>query len=197
MKITELDLKEENGIYKIYECDNSIFKVGDGDSVDTERNTYLRNRNLSIHALLELDFEKIKGTKTPYERVDSGEMYYLVDRTGKVISFIDSYDYDTAMFNTVNYFNNKNYAEYIAFKETLMRKIDRFAWEHNAKVINWDRNVPNFYITFSIDDNKLIVDWNRVYKSNNIYFTSRKIAEKALEKFKDDLIKLYTWKFDV
>ena len=197
MKITELDLKEENGIYKIYECDNSIFKVGDGDSVDTERNTYLRNRNLSIHALLELDFEKIKGTKTPYERVDSGEMYYLVDRTGKVISFIDSYDYDTAMFNTVNYFNNKNYAEYIAFKETLMRKIDRFAWEHNAKVINWDNLSSKYYIAFDNYSKELKVFWAIRHKSNDIYFRSEEIARMALEKFKDDLVKLYSWEFDV
>ena len=35
-----------------------------------------------------------------------------------------------------------------------------------------------------------------MYMSNNIiYFTSHEIAEKALEEFKEDLIKLYTWKF--
>ena len=74
-----------------------------------------------------------------------------------------------------------------------MRRLDKFAWEHNARAIDWDRDVAKYFILFSIDDNKLIVDWNRAYKSNNVYFTSRKIAEQALEKFKGDLMKLYTW----
>ena len=194
MKITELDLKTEG---KLYKCGKNIFKVKDGELVDTKRNTYLRKGNNTISDLLELDFEEINGPKTPYERVGKGGLYNSIGREGWISLIADEDNYDDRMFDIANYFNNRNYAQYIAFKETLMRKIDRFAWEHNAKVINWDRNVPNFYITFSIDDNKLIVDWNRVYKSNNIYFTSRKIAEKALEKFKDDLIKLYTWKFDV
>ena len=30
-----------------------------------------------------------------------------------------------------------------------------------------------------------------------IKFTSRDIVEKAIEEFKEDLIKLYTWRYDV
>lgn len=189
MKITELDLKE-NG--KKYFCNeiNEIFKVEEG-------NLIAQIRNFSMAKLLELDFEEVKETKTPYERVNIDKAYYFVDEEGGVRDFKELYDHvDNNQFNSLNYFNNKNYAEYIAFKETLMRKLDKFAWEHNAKVIDWHDRSTKYYISFEYEENELTIDAICTYRSNNIYFTSKEIAEKALEEFKDDLMKLYTWEFD-
>lgn len=194
MKITELDLQAES---KRYKCGNRIFKVKGGNLIDVERNTYLGVENISIAELLEMDFEEIKEMENPYERVVGGELYSVIDRTGNVVSFKDKYDYDGVMFNIANYFNNKNYAEYIAFKESLMRRMDRFAWENNARVIDWDRNVAKYYIVFNYYDKVAEVLVAYLVQSNDIYFTSKEIAKMALEKFKDDLIKLYTWEFDV
>lgn len=194
MKITELDLQTEG---KRYKYNNKIFTVKDGDLVDIESNTYLRKENISITELLEMDFEEVKKMENPYERVNIDEAYYFVEEEGKVRHFKELNDHvDNNQFNSLNYFNNKNYAEYIAFKENLMRKLDKFAWEHNSRVIDWYDSCQKYYIKFDIDDNKLIVVWDCWYKSNNIYFTSKEIAIKALEKFKYDLIKLYTWESD-
>lgn len=195
MKITELDLQSEG---KRYKCGNRIFKVKDGDLVDIESNAYLRDENISIAYLLNLDFEEIKETKNPYERVDIDESYCFVNTLGEVDYIKELNDYiDNKQFNSLNYFNNRNYAEYVAFKETLMRKMDRFAWEHNAKVINWDMTIAKHYIVFNYYDKVAEVMVAYGAQSNDIYFTSQEIAEKALEKFEDDLIKLYTWKFDL
>lgn len=194
MKITELDLKTEG---KLYKCGKNIFKVKDGELVDTKRNTYLRNGNNTISDLLELDFEEINGPKTPYERVGKGGLYNAIGREGWIGLIADEDSYDDRMFDIANYFNNRNYAEYIAFKETLMRKIDRFAWEHNAKVINWDSLSSKYYIAFDNYSKELKVFWAITHKSNDIYFTSEEIARMALEKFKDDLVKMYSWEFDV
>lgn len=193
MKITELDLQSEG---KRYKCGNRIFKVKDGDLVDIESNAYLRDENISIAYLLNLDFEEIKKVKNPYKRVDNRERYYFVSERGVEIFKEFTECSDNELFNSSNYFNNKNYAEYVAFKETLMRRMDRFAWEHNEKVINWDDSSTKYYIIFSNRYNELTIDWDFSYKSNNIYFTSKEIAKKALEEFKDDLMKLYTWEFD-
>lgn len=194
MKITELDLKAEG---KRYKCGNNIFKVKDGDLVDIESNAYLRDENIPIAYLLNLDFEEIKETKNPYERVDSRDIYYVVNERGGVGSFKDVNDHiDDKKFNSLNYFNNKNYAKYIAFKETLMRKLDKFAWEHNTRVMNWDKNVANYCIIFDNHNKDMEVMVAYALQSNDIYFTSREIAEQAIEEFKEDLIKLYTWKFD-
>lgn len=189
MKITELDLQAEG---KKYFCKdvNEVFKVKCGNLIAI-------TRSFSMADLLKFDFEEIKETKTPYKRVNIDEAYYFVCEEGRVRYFKELNDHvDNKQFNSLNYFNNRNYAEYVAFKETLMRKMDRFAWEHNAKVINWDGNVTKYYIAFDDDNKKVDVCGCYVVQSNDIYFTSKEIAKMALEKFKDDLMKLYTWKFD-
>lgn len=195
MKITELDLTKDG---KKYKSIGKVFKVKGGNLIDVERNTYLGVENISIAELLEMDFEEIKETKNPYERVNLGERYYFKNEIGEVDYLKDLNGYfDDEQFIHANYFNNRNYAEYIAFRETLMRKIDRFAWEHNAKVIDWNDCFTKYYIVFDHEDNELRIDvYYTVQSSNDIYFSSREIAEKAIEEFKDDLIKLYTWKFD-
>lgn len=190
MKIIDIDLRE-NG--KKYFCKqaNEVFEVEKGNLIPA-------TRRFSMADLLKFDFEEIKETKNPYERVDRRDTYYVVNERGGVGSFTDLNDHiDNNLFNSLNYFNNKNYAKYVAFKETLMRKLDKFAWEHNARAIDWnDSYHAKYYIEFSNARDELIIDWNCSDQSNNVYFTSKEIAKKALEEFKDDLIKLYTWKFD-
>ena len=189
MKITELDLQAEGKKYFCKQA-NEVFKVEEGNLIASIR-------SFSMAELLKMDFEEIKETKNPYERVDRRDTYYVVNERGGVGSFTDLNDHiDNNLFNSSNYFNNRNYAEYVAFKETLMRKLDRFAWENNEKVIDWYDCSTKYYIKIDIDIKKFRISRCISCRSNDIYFTSEEIAEKALKKFKDDLMKLYTWKFD-
>lgn len=194
MKITELDLKSEGKKYKNID---KVFKVKDGDLLEVETNIYLKDLCIPISELLEMEFEEIKEMKNPYERVKYGAIYFLKNAQGDVDFCTNRNDsVDNKRFNNANYFNNSNYAEYIVFKENLMRKLDKFAWEHNAQVIDWNDCSEKFSIVFNHENNKLIILYNLDCQYNNIFFTSREIAEKAIEEFKEDLIKLYTWKFD-
>lgn len=189
MKIINIDLKE-NG--KKYFCKqaNEVFKVEEGNLIASRKSYCMAD-------LLKFDFEEIKETKNPYERVNNDERYYFVSERG-VENFKEFTECsDNELFNSSNYFNNRNYAEYVAFKETLMRKLDRFAWENNEKVIDWYDCSTKYYIKFEIDIKKFRISRCISCRSNDIYFTSFEIAEQALEKFKDDLMKLYTWKFDL
>lgn len=190
MKIIDIDLRE-NG--KKYFCKqaNEVFEVEKGNLIPA-------TRRFSMADLLKMDFEEIKEMKNPYERVDRKDTYYVVNEQRGVGSFKDSNDYiDNKLFNGLNYFNNRNYAEYVALKENLMRRMDKFAWEHNAKVSNWDvSSGPVYYIGLDRCDKKLAVCGAHMFRASDIYFTSQGIAEQAIEEFKDDLIKLYTWKFD-
>ena len=189
MKITELDLRVEGKKYFCKQA-NEVFEVEKGNLIPV-------TRSFSMADLLKFDFEEIKETKTPYERVNIDERYYFVNTVGEVDYIEELNDYiDNKQFNSLNYFNNRNYAEYVAFKDTLMRKLDKFAWEHNARAIDWNDCSTKYYIKFEIDIKKFRISRCISCRSNDIYFTSEEIAEKALKKFKDDLMKLYTWKFD-
>lgn len=190
MKIIDIDFKEDGKKYCCKDT-NEVFEVKEGNLI-ASRKSYC------MAELLEMEFEEIKEMKNPYTRVGNGQVYNSINGSRTIAALIDKkHDYDDEMFNIMNYFNNRNYAEYIAFKETLMRRLDRFAWEHNAKAIDWDDSCSaKYYIEFSNTRDELIIDWNCSDQSNNVYFTSKEIAKKAVEKFKDDLIKLYTWEFD-
>ncbi len=195
MKITELDLKTEG---KRYKSAGRVFKVKDGDLLEVETNTYLKDLCMPISKLLKMDFEEVKEMKSPYKQVEHGEKYHFIFGFRLHSNTDNNHEIENKLFLTANYFNNKEYAIYIAFKETLMRKMDRFAWENNAKVIDWDCDQPKYYIVFNhSSDNKLEVSSCFALQSKNVYFTSKEIAEKAIEEFKEGLIKLYTWKFDV
>lgn len=194
MKITEINLKEEGAKYYCKEgLENFIVKNGDlvGENSGVDITCIF-----TIGMIMNIEFERVKTVKNPYERIKK-ELYYSIGGVCEIDRYSDVEDeVDNKKFNVANYFNNKNYAEYINFKETLMRRIDRFAWEHNAKAMNCGDGSTKYYISFSHADNRVIADWDFMHMSNNIYFTSREIAEKAIEEFKDDLMKLYTWKFD-
>ena len=60
--------------------------------------------------------------------------------------------------------------------------------------------VQSVSMGFSVDEaltiKKQLEDPNTYIQEMNIYFSDREIAEKAIEEFKDDLIKLYTWDFN-
>lgn len=189
MKLVDIDLNVNGKKYFCEEVDE-VFEVAEGNLIPT-------TRCFSMANLLKMDFEEIEETKNPYERVNFCKMFYFKNGKGEVDYVTDLIGYfDTDQFINANYFNNKNYAEYVIFKENLMRKLDKFAWENNARVINWERNSKKYYITFDIDIKNLVVCWRVSYKSNDVFFTSKEIAKKALKEFKDDLIKLYTWEFD-
>lgn len=188
MKIIDIDFKEDG---KKYFCKdiNEIFEVEEG-------NLIAATRSFSMAELFEMEFEEIEEMKNPYKQVEHGDKYYSIFGFSLNSNTDINHGIDNKLFLTANYFNNKEYAKYIAFKETLMRKLDRFAWEHNAKVVNWDDSSSKYYITFAYRYNELITEWECSNQSNNVYFTSHRIAEQAIEEFKEDLIKLYTWKFD-
>lgn len=190
MKITELDLQTEG---KRYFCKqiNEVVEVKDGNIVGAQK-------NLNLASLLQMDFEEYVSKVTPYTRVDVDNTYYLIAPDSIVHHVREKrYCVDDTMFGAINYFNSKNYAEYIAFKENLMRRIDRFAWEHNKEVIDWNNTEKRKYkIIYNYKYKILEIECEIRRREMGIYFDSAETARAAMEAFEGDLMKLYTWEFD-
>ena len=190
MKITELDLQTEG---KRYFCKqiNEVVEVKEGNIVGIKT-------NLNLASLLHMDFEEYTSKANPYTRVDVDNTYYLI-APHSIVNHVQEKRccVDDKMFEVVNYFNNKEYARYIAFKENLMRRMDKFAWEHNKEVIDWfSQDNAKYYIYYDCYDNVLEIDCTYGLRMmDSVYFVSRELAERAACEFKEDLIKLYTWKF--
>ena len=122
-----------------------------------------------------------------------GEKYYSISINGE----IDSYSFcndnvDKEIIGFGNYFKTKEEAERKSFEIGLHRQLELFALENNDTEINWNNSSEKYIINYN-KDNGIFID--RIYTLKvfgQVYFTSKKIAEKAIETFKDDLIRYFT-----
>ena len=122
-----------------------------------------------------------------------GEKYYAISTDGEILTYKFTNDYlDEELINFGNYFKTKEEAERKCFEIKLHRQLELFALENNDREIDWGDGSEKYTIIYRIDVGILI---NKVYSSKDfgqVYFTSKEIAEKALESFKDDLVRYFT-----
>ena len=150
---------------------------------------------------LEKDFNtKVADIKKQIEECDKkvfkpnkfGEKYYTISTKGKIGSYSfcnDDFDKETIDFG--NYFKTQEEAERKRFEIRLHRQLELFALENNDTEINWNDSSEKYMINYNKDKGIFI---DRVYTLKifgQVYFTSKEIAEKALETFKNDLIRYF------
>ena len=152
---------------------------------------------------LEKDFNtQVADIKKQIEECDKrvfkpskfGEKYYTISTKGKIGSYsFCNDDFDKEIIDFGNYFKTKEEAERKSFEIRLHRQLELFALENNEIEIDWNDDSSKEYIISYSKDRGIFVD--RVYNLKDfgqVYFTSREIAEKALETFKNDLIRYFT-----
>lgn len=118
-------------------------------------------------------------TRRPY-----GEKYYYITQNDTVNTYSeDGSIYDEKLYEHVNYFNDKDFAQQVALHQLLYRKLLKYAYENDAFADDWTNpNSSKYFIINHTDDNKFCVDWNRTLKhSGVVYFTSEKVTEQAFE----------------
>ena len=150
---------------------------------------------------LEDDFNtQVTDIKKQIEECDNkffkpklGEKYYSISINGE----IDSYSFcndnvDKEIIGFGNYFKTKEEAERKSFEIGLHRQLELFALENNDTEIDWNDRSKKYVINYN-KDNGIFIDMVYTLKIfGQVYFTSREIAEKALETFKDDLVRYFT-----
>ncbi len=133
--------------------------------------------------------------KTGYERVEKNKIYNYVnenDDTEWCRELFD--DYDDCRYEHANYYSDKTVAEKNARADTLMRKLRRFAVEHNDEKIDWNSVAQSkFFIAFNYDTGNVEIDEDTWYRTfGGIYFDEYATAQAAIEEFKDELIWYFT-----
>ena len=122
-----------------------------------------------------------------------GEKYYTISTKGKIGSYsFCNDDFDKEILDFGNYFKTQEEAERKRFEIRLHRQLELFALENNVTEINWNDSSEKYMINYNKDKGIFI---DRVYTLKifgQVYFTSKEIAEKALETFKDDLVRYFT-----
>ena len=131
--------------------------------------------------------------KKVFKPIKFGEECYSISTNGNVHAYIfynDNVDKEIIGFG--NYFKTKEEAERKVFEIKLHRQLELFALENNDAEIDWNDGSEKYMINYK-KDNGIFIDTVYTLKIfGQVYFTSREIAEKALETFKYDLIRYFT-----
>ena len=150
---------------------------------------------------LEKDFNtQVADIKKQIEECDNkvfkpskfGEKYYTISTKGKIGSYsFCNDDFDKEIIDFGNYFKTQEEAERKRFEIRLHRQLELFALENNDTEIDLNIHSEKYIISYRIDGNIFI---DKVYSFKDlgqVYFTSKEIAEKALETFRHELIRYF------
>lgn len=132
---------------------------------------------------------------TGWERVNDRGIYYFTGSLGGRCKQEERRVYDDKLrYGDANYFSTKEKEREISFKQTLFRKMQRFSDENGGSEIDWTHEGRRqYFISYDYDKSKFVIDSHLTFRDfGQVYFVSLDVARKALELFKEDLIKYFT-----
>ena len=151
---------------------------------------------------LEEDFNtKVADIKKQIEECDNkvfkpiklGEKYYSISTNGEIDQYYFYNDnVNKEIIDFGNYFKTQEEAERKCFEIRLHRQLELFALENNDTEIDWNIHSEKYVINYSKKMGPFIIEVYDLKDFGQVYFTSKEIAEKALETFKDDLVRYFT-----
>ena len=95
--------------------------------------------------------------------------------------------------NSFGAFTNEEFAEKIAFKQLMERKLLAFKEEYDNVKLDWRKaDQRKWYICYhsSVENLEVIHDYRNMLQGT-IHFSSYEIANRCIEMYKDDLIKYF------
>ena len=145
--------------------------------------------------ILANDYEEYIEPKplTGWERVE-GDSYETITSNGALNTVDFGYYMDVERYKQANYFSTKEKAEEINFKQMLFRKLQRFSDENGGNEIDWNDEIKMKWGIWYNHDYEELASCPYFYGQafGQVYFISKEVAEKAIELFRDELIKYFT-----
>ena len=138
--------------------------------------------------MLEKEISQSKKVKN-FSKEEDMEHWYI-NSYGEILKGGAVFPKDANSFGA---FTNKEFAEKIAFKQLMERKLLKFKEEFDDMKLYWDDNDKIKYrLFYNETDKEIEINFNYEYKQQgSIYFSSKEIAEKCIEMYKEDLIKYF------
>ena len=149
---------------------------------------------IAFEAALADDWEIVEEKKKYWTPKEKEKYFYIEDCMGVSDDRNVQAPIDYCRFNIGNFFKTKIEAEHILEKLKVIHELQKFAYENNEGEIDWKNfNQCKYKIVYDAKDEDLYVDYSIQCESEpfNIYFTSFKIAKRAIEAVGEDRIKKY------
>lgn len=147
---------------------------------------FFKNRQSIINALqvaieaIENKEDSEKLNKTPFDRVNNNELYYLLDSDDIVTEIREENEaFDDKQYGCSNYFNDKDFAKQVMLHQFLFRKLLKFKLEREAA----DKSFGYCFFINLDDTEMLYIDETFIANRNcnGVYFNERSTAELALK----------------
>ena len=169
--------KIENNLVLVRSLNGKLFNIDNSFDFTSEYEEYIEPKPL-----------------TGWERVEDGERYRTIDECSVLEYREDNDGSDVRLYNIANYFLTKEKAEEINFKQTLFRKLQRFSDENGGNEIDWNNEIKMKWGIWYNYEYEELASCPYVYGQafGQVYFISEEVAEKAIELFRDELIKYFT-----
>ena len=168
----------------VYDSKTGRICTGDGVAVT----------GIAFEAALADDWEIVEEKKKYWTPKEKEKYFYIEDCMGVSDDRNVQAPIDYCRFNIGNFFKTKIEAEHILEKLKVIHELQKFAYENNEGEIDWKNfNQCKYYLVYDTKDEDLYVDYTVYCKREpfNIYFTSSKIAKRAIEAVGEDRIKKY------
>lgn len=149
---------------------------------------------IDFEAALADDWEIVEEKKKYWTPKEKEKYFYIEDCMGVSDDRNVQAPIDYCRFNIGNFFKTKIEAEHMVEKLEVIHELQKFAYENNEREIDWNNfSQTKFYLIYDSEVNNILVDYSSCTRTNsfNIYFTSFKIAKRAIEEIGEDRIKKY------
>ena len=125
----------------------------------------------------------VETRKNPFERVVTGDEYYTITGYDNTVEFTeDGNDADQSLYDAGNYFNDESFAKQVALRQLLYRKLLKFAYDNGYEDNQtWNKVNCHYYIGYNINDCRFYADVTSAFKHNDVWFSSRDSANRAIE----------------
>lgn len=136
--------------------------------------------------------EKGNKSKSKVWKPKVGETYFFVSSYGETrAESWDNDEFDNGTYDFCNCYKTREQAEFSLKKRKVEAELKRFADEHNDGDIDWNKEVPKYYILYCHRDDSIGVGDFTYIKENTVYFTSKEIAKKAVQEIGEERLKKY------
>ena len=133
----------------------------------------------------------IKVRKNPFERVSKNESYYIISNKACVMRYTEGEDEtDQLLYNTVNYFNDFQFANQVGLHQLLYRKLLKFAYDNECEdTKGWNGTDGHWTIRYNDSSCCFRAYYQERFKASGVYFSSEEGTQRAIKEVVEPFMK--------
>ena len=148
---------------------------------------------------LELTEEQLKMLgievrKSPFERVNRGQNYFYIDMVGGIANCKDiRCSFDNEIYSEANYFNEEEFANRVALRQLLDRKLLKYAYDNGCEGAEESNQ---YYINYFPKTKSYMVQVDFGFRAFCTHFSSYEATERAIKEVVEPFVKEhpeFTW----